>query len=159
MRRAAALGVELRQAANTVAAHLGLGAVRVEDAHPHIRTLGRQRQDQAIGADTEMAVARLGGERRPVALAGGGAVQQDEVVAGAVQLRELHRITGSSIRTKSRSRALAAASGLASKASQWMRGSDGLNQLFWCRTKRCVSVLMCSIAVARSSSPARCWQI
>ena len=84
---------ELHEAAHAVAGHLRFGAVGVEDAHPHRRALGADGEDQPVGADAEVAVAHRSSERAPVAL-GRARVDDDEVVAGAVQLREVHARSG-----------------------------------------------------------------
>ena len=79
----------LRQAADAVAAHLGLGAVGVEDAHSYRCLVGRQDEQDAVGADAEVTVAHGDGESRPVALVA-LRFDEDEVVAGAVHLYEAH---------------------------------------------------------------------
>ena len=46
----------LGHAAHAVAAHFGFAAVGIEHAHPHVRTLGGQDEDQPVGPDAEVAV-------------------------------------------------------------------------------------------------------
>ena len=56
------VGDEAREAADAVAAHLRLGAVRVVDAHGEVGVAdGRQRKDDAVAADAKVAVAQLDG--------------------------------------------------------------------------------------------------
>ena len=81
----------LGDAADAVAAHLAFGAVGVEHAHAGVGPFGGGDQDQAVGADAEVAVADGAGEGGQVA--GGGLVEEvdvDVVVAEAVHLGESH---------------------------------------------------------------------
>ena len=64
---AVAVGEEAGETTNAIAAHLRLGAVGVEDAHPQLAAFpGRQGQDHPIAPHAETAVAellhRIGGE-------------------------------------------------------------------------------------------------
>ncbi len=49
-------------AANTVAAHFGLGPIGVVHAHASVATFARTDQDHAIGPDSEVAIRNLFGE-------------------------------------------------------------------------------------------------
>ena len=96
---------ELDEAADTVAAHLRLGAVGVEDAHPPVREIRGQDGDQPVRADPEVPVADALGEGRPrligarLALAG---VVHDEVVAGPVHLPERQLVHPAIVRSPAR---------------------------------------------------------
>ena len=80
----------LREAADAVAAHLGGGAVGVVVQHEEVGVRRRRgaHEDQPVSADAEVAVAEpldgLGGEVELL----GEVVDDDEVVAEAVHLRE-----------------------------------------------------------------------
>ena len=86
---AAFLGDQGGDATRGVAAGLGLGPVRVVDAHEHVGAGGRRLEDdELVAADAEMAVrhgGRAGGRDRQ---RGGARIQHDEVVAEAVHLAE-----------------------------------------------------------------------
>ncbi len=78
-------------APDTVAAHLGDRAVRVQDAHAHVaaRLAGRQHEDDAVGADAEPPVAEGDGaiRRHGVLVL---RVDDDEVVAQPLVFEKLH---------------------------------------------------------------------
>ena len=89
LRQAAIDGV-LDEAAHAVAGHLRLRAVRVVEHHAQ-RGDGRVAyKQQAVGANTEVAVTDRFGELMPIAL-DRARVDDEEVVAGSVELREAHR--------------------------------------------------------------------
>ncbi|MNY10207.1 hypothetical protein D3C86_1431680 [compost metagenome] len=76
-----------REAAQAVAAHLGLGAVGVDHAHPEVGHLGGQHEQEAVRADPEVAIAKRRGEG--LIVEGGPiaeAVDDDEVVARPLHL-------------------------------------------------------------------------
>ena len=81
----------LGDAADAVAAHFGLGAVGVEHPHLGVGAVDGADQDQAVGADAEVAIGDRAGEGRGV---GGNrlaeAIDVDVVVAGAVHFGEEH---------------------------------------------------------------------
>ena len=79
------VGQEAGQAADAVAAHLGLGAVGVEDAHPQLTALPwRQSEDHAIGAHPETAITQAADALR-IQLAGATAVAQGQAMATVEQ--------------------------------------------------------------------------
>ena len=49
------------EAADTVTAHLALGAIDVEHPHADISVVGREDEDEAVGADAAMPVADVAG--------------------------------------------------------------------------------------------------
>ena len=88
-RHHAALQHELGEAADAVAAHLALGAVHVVHPHPDGGALRRRDDDEAVGADAEVAVGYAPRDLGPVALLV-QAVDVDVVVACALEFREVH---------------------------------------------------------------------
>ena len=62
---AIAIRQEARQTADPIAAHLGLGAIGIEDAHAQLAAgIRRQGQDHAIATDTKTTVAELNDQLR-----------------------------------------------------------------------------------------------
>ena len=86
----AALVHVLADAAGGVAAHLGLAAVCVEDAHAEIRRLAGLDEHQAVGAHAEVGPAHLNGQGSGVADGFLKAVDVNIVVAGTVHFGEAH---------------------------------------------------------------------
>src|SRR5205823_5151403 len=80
---------ELHEASEPVPRHLSFGAVSIEDAHPRGGNGGIRCEDEPIRADAKVAVAHPLRKLRPVAFQA-ARVDDDEVVAGAVQLRKFH---------------------------------------------------------------------
>ena len=81
---------EAREAAGAVAALLDLGAVGVEDPVAEVDPFARRRLDEQdlVGADAEMAIGDAPPLLAPEAQRLANAVDDDEVVARAVHLRE-----------------------------------------------------------------------
>ena len=81
------------EAADPVAAHLGLGAVRVVDRHAEVvRRVAGHDEDDAVRAHAEVAVAEpLRLRRRRLRRRGVAVVDEQEVVAQALVLGELER--------------------------------------------------------------------
>lgn len=80
---------ELAEAANAVAAHFRLAAIAVEDAHPRIRAIGGQSQDEAVAANAKAPVGQA--PRQKVQTVRQGlmkAVYDDKVVSYAVHFGE-----------------------------------------------------------------------
>ena len=50
------------EAADAVAAHFRLAAVGVDNAHPHVGLIAGHDDDDAVGADSRMAVAHFHGQ-------------------------------------------------------------------------------------------------
>jgi len=80
----------LRHAANAVAAHLRLAAVRVEYPHPDIRFLRWHDENEAVRAHAEVPIRDRAGERRRVVHCLPGSVDENVVVSDPVHLREAH---------------------------------------------------------------------
>lgn len=81
---------EFGDAADSVAAHFGFGAVGVEHSHADVGEVGGEDEDEAVGADAEVAVGDFLGEGGGVGYFFGEAVDVDVVVADAVHLGETH---------------------------------------------------------------------
>ena len=78
-------------AADAVAAHLGLAAVGVEDPHPRVGFLRWTDQDQPVSPDAEMPIADRSAERRRIARRRSAeAIDVDIVVAAALHFGETH---------------------------------------------------------------------
>ena len=89
---AGALDQIFGEAAEAVAAHLAVGAVGVDDGHPRGGRFGVFNQQDAVGADAEVAVADFGRGGGPVELEAfserAAGVDQDEIVARALDFEE-----------------------------------------------------------------------
>src|SRR5207237_1699183 len=81
----------LGEGTHAVAAHLRLGAVGVEHTHEDVSVAGRFGDDQAVGAGTGVTRAHRHREGGPIAFLR-YAIDMNEVVAGAVVLRELQAL-------------------------------------------------------------------
>ena len=76
---------DAREAADAVATHLRLRAVRIEDAHAKVRLLRRQHKDQPVRADAIVPVTDPSRKRRKVIRELlPKAVHKDEIVAAAL---------------------------------------------------------------------------
>ena len=73
-----------REAADAVAAHLGLTAVCIENAHAEVRLIGRQHVEHAVAADAVVAVTDLLRECSEIIDVFLEAVDQDKVIATAL---------------------------------------------------------------------------
>jgi len=80
----------LGHAPDGVAAHLGLGSVGVEHAHPQIGYGARQDQHEPVAADAHVTVAHAAGQAGRVGDRFLESVDVDVIVAGAVHLGEAH---------------------------------------------------------------------
>ena len=80
---------ELAEAANAVAAHFRFAAIAVKDAHPRIRAIGGQGQDEAVAANAKAPVGQA--PRQKVQTVRQGlmkTVYDDKVVSYAMHLGE-----------------------------------------------------------------------
>ena len=77
-------------AADSVAAHLGLGAVGVEHSHPGVGFFRGAYQNQAVGTYAGVAVTDDGGKLLGIVNLLGKAVDIDVIVAEAVHFRKAH---------------------------------------------------------------------
>ena len=81
----------LADAAAGVAAHIALGAVRIEHAHAEVRHIGGADEHQPVRAHAEVPVADARGERAGVVHMLLKRVDIDVVVADALHFGKLHR--------------------------------------------------------------------
>ena len=83
------LARESCNASRTVAAHLGLGSVGIEELHPKVEAVRLLHENDALAADARLSRAH---KRHPPTVVSGkrpfSVVDHDEVVAGAVHLDE-----------------------------------------------------------------------
>ena len=79
------------EAAHSVAAHLRLTAVGVDQPHPQVGAAALLDQEDAVGADAGSPAADPPCQRRPVDGRGITVVDDDEVVPQTVHLLEEHR--------------------------------------------------------------------
>ena len=71
-----------------VAAHFGLAAIGIKNAHGEIGALGGKEQDQAIAADAEVPVADTAGEQMGVGDGLAAAIDEDVIVAAALHFEK-----------------------------------------------------------------------
>ena len=79
-----------RKAADAVAAHLRLAAVRIENAHAEIRLVRIQDDEHAVTADAEVAVARFLCKCAVIREFLLPAVNQQEIISTPLPFREFH---------------------------------------------------------------------
>jgi len=86
----AGFGEQARRTTNAIAAHLGFAAIRVDRAHADVGDRRSLQDDAAIGTDACAAIASPACKGSDVIQGRNARVNDDEIVARAVHLGDVH---------------------------------------------------------------------